>query len=166
MLTRLYSFVAIILAAGLLFTSKVIQLPGSQDVTTFIGPRTWPLAVLIMMLVLAVGMVLLLWAKGPGQFTGLSGEADTARPEAASDEAVTRDDAGGHRWRHLVIFGLAIAYTVLMAQLGYLIATALFAALCTVSLGERRPLHILLNTLIAMLIVSVVFNRLLSIPLP
>lgn len=53
-----------------------------------------------------------------------------------------------------------------MSFTGYLPATAVFAAVVTVILGERRPLRVGITTLIAMALVAVLFDRLLGIPLP
>lgn len=164
MTTRLYTFAAVTFLAGLFFLWRALQLPGSHEVSTLVGPRTWPMGVLILMLGLVGAMVGLLRAKGPAQFTEETGADDPATDTA--DAAVKRDTVAGAGWRHLVVLGLTIGYTVVMTVTGYLIATALFAAATTVVLGERRPLRIGLNTLIAVLIVSVVFDRLLNIPLP
>jgi len=162
--TRLYIFVAASFLSGVAFLWQAAQFPPSHEVSTLVGPRTWPLGVLVLMLLLVVMMGLLLWTKGPEAFTGVDSETVDAGPEA--DIAVARDEAPGARWRHLVILGLTLGYTLVMTLTGYLVATALFAALATVTLGERRPLRIALNTAIAAAIVALVFDRLLNIPLP
>ncbi|WP_353476605.1 tripartite tricarboxylate transporter TctB family protein (plasmid) [Salipiger sp. H15] len=166
MTTRLYTFAAVAFLAGLYFLWQAAQFPGSHEVSTLVGPRTWPLGVLVLMLALVAAMAVLLWAKGPGQFTGEAEAEVPDLPEGEPDAAVRRDAAPGGNWRHLVVLGLTLGYTLLMSVTGYLVATALFAAATTVVLGERRPLRIGLNTIIAVLIVSVVFDRLLNIPLP
>ncbi|WP_343504876.1 tripartite tricarboxylate transporter TctB family protein [Alloyangia pacifica] len=166
MTTRLYTFTAVAFLAGLYFLRHALQFPGSHEVSTLVGPRTWPLGVLVLMLALVVAMAGLLWARGPGQFTGETDEELADLPQDAPDETVVRDKVTGQRWRHLVILGLTLGYTLVMSLTGYLIATGLFAFSATVVLGERRPLRIVLNTAVAVLIVSVVFDRLLNIPLP
>ncbi|MCT4373343.1 tripartite tricarboxylate transporter TctB family protein [Yangia mangrovi] len=166
MTTRLYTFTAVAFLAGLYFLWHALQFPGSHEVSTLVGPRTWPLGVLVLMLALIAAMAVMLWVGGPEQFTGEPEDKIADPSQETPDAAVVRDKVTGQRWRHLVILGLTLGYTLVMSLTGYLIATALFAAGATVVLGERRPLRILLNTAIAALIVSVVFDRLLHIPLP
>lgn len=166
MTTRLYTFTAVAFLAGLYFLRHALQFPSSHEVSTLVGPRTWPLGVLVLMLALVVAMAGLLRARGPGQFTGETDEELADLPQDAPDEAVVRDKVTGQRWRHLVILGLTLGYTLVMSLTGYLIATGLFAFGATMVLGERRPLRIVLNTAVAVLIVSEVFDRLLNIPLP
>ncbi|MBY6006149.1 tripartite tricarboxylate transporter TctB family protein [Salipiger bermudensis] len=163
MTIRLSIFVAVTFLAGLGFLWQAAQFPASHEVSTLIGPRTWPFGVLVLMLGLLAVMALLLWTKGPEPFTG---SQDASSPASEPDAAVQRDHLAGGRWRHLIILGLTLGYTLTMTLTGYLVATALFAALATVVLGERRPLRVGLNTAIAVAIVALVFDRLLNIPLP
>ncbi len=167
MTARLYAFAAITALAGLSLLWLALQLPGSAEVTTLVGPRTWPLVILILMLALLALMVALLALRGPDQFVG----SDETPPEAAAavtpeDAAVAHDKAPATGLRYLGVLAATIAYTVAMSFTGYLPATAAFAAVVTVILGERRPLRVALTTLIAVLLVAVLFDRLLSIPLP
>ena len=167
MTARLYIFVAAAFLAGIGFLWQAAQFPPSHEVSTLVGPRTWPFGVLVLMLGLVVLMALLLWTRGPAQFTGAEADAvSTDQPEEQPDEAVVRDAPTGARWRHLVILGLTLGYTFVMTLTGYLVATALFTAFATLTLGERRPLRVALNTAIAVAIVALVFDRLLNIPLP
>lgn len=168
MTARLYTFAIGTAAIGLYLLWQALQLPGSEEVTTFIGPRTWPVAILSLMLALVAVMVLMLVLKAPGYFTDdetpteLPGDATTV--PVADEPAVAVEPA--HLWRYAIVLGLTIAYTVVMAYTGYAIATAVFTAAVTVVLGERRPLRILLTTVGAVVLVAIVFDRLLNIPLP
>ncbi|WOI58318.1 tripartite tricarboxylate transporter TctB family protein [Palleronia sp. LCG004] len=161
MSTRLSIFVIVTFFVGLGFLWQAAQFPASHEVSTLVGPRTWPFGVLVLLLGLVVVMALLLWTRGAEQFTGPD-EVSGSEPDAA----VQRDHLSGRRWPHLMIFGLALGYSLIMALTGYLLATAIFAATATVVLGERRPLRVVLNTVIAVAIVALVFDRLLNIPLP
>ncbi|SES36450.1 Tripartite tricarboxylate transporter TctB family protein [Tranquillimonas rosea] len=164
MTARLYSFVAATALAGSLFLWLALQLPGGEEVTTLIGPRTWPLLILVILLALVVVMVVLLAARGPEQFVGTD-EPDAPQDEVV-DEAVQRDDASGFTFRHLGVLAATVAYSVAMEYTGYLVATAIFAAVATMILGERKPLRIVLTTGVAVALVAVVFDQLLNIPLP
>lgn len=168
MSARLYTFAAAAAVAGLLFLWLALQLPGGAEVTTLIGPRTWPLLILSIMLALVVVMVAVLAFRGPASFED-EDESDTVPDDPtanATDEAVVRTHKDGRTFRHVGLLAVTVAYTVLMGIVGYVIATALFAAAATATLGERRPLRILLTTAIAVVVVAVVFDRLLNIPLP
>ena len=173
MTARLYVFAIISGLTGLVLLCLTLQLPGGAQVSTLIGPRTWPLGILVAMLSLIVLMLTLLALRGPAQFanadeTDYAVVSDAPHPMQAKvvDKAVTRDHPGGYIWRHVSIFAATIAYTIGMVFTGYLLATAVFAAVVTLILGERRPLRILLTTTIAVLLVAVVFDRALNIPLP
>lgn len=160
MTARLYAFAISTAVIGLYFLWQALPLPGGAEVTTLIGPRTWPLAILILMLGLVAVMFLLLARKGASYF----GTSEV--PEDAVTGEIDTSVATVHPWRHVGVLGLTIAYTVAMEFTGYLIATAVFAVAVNVVLGERRPLHILMTTAAAIVLVALVFDRLLSIPLP
>lgn len=164
MTARLYTFASLTAAAGLVLLWLSLQLPGGAEVTTLIGPRTWPLGIILAMLALVALMLVLLALRGPAQF--IEREDEDAAAADMVDGAVTRDDSGGFAYRHIAVLAATIAYTVAMAYTGYLLATAVFAAIATVLLGERKPLRILLTTGTAVALVAVVFDRLLNIPLP
>ena len=163
MTARLYTFAGLTALAGLAFLWLALRLPGGEAVTTLIGPRTWPLAILVTLMALVTLLVVLLALRGPAQFAG--GD-DAAPEEEITDDAVTRDHVHGASWRHLAVLAMAVAYTVSMEWTGYLLSTAFFAAVVTVLLGERRPLRLMMTTGGAVLMVAVVFDRLLNIPLP
>ncbi|TNF21286.1 MAG: tripartite tricarboxylate transporter TctB family protein [Rhodobacteraceae bacterium] len=165
MTARFYSFAAAVGLAGAVFLWLALQLPGGEAVTTLIGPRTWPLLIVVAMLALVALFVILLALRGPAQFAGADDDHMSAE-EIAADAAVIREDAGGSGWRHLAVLAVTVAYTVAMDVTGYLLATAVFAAIVNVILGERRPLRIAICTVAAVLIVAVVFDHLLNIPLP
>lgn len=164
MTIRLYIFVAVTFLAGLGFLWQAAQFPASHEVTTLVGPRTWPFGVLVLMLGLLAIMTAILLSKGAAPFAGADDTPEL--PEDAPDEAILRDEVTGRGWRHMVILGLTVGYTLIMTQTGYLIATVLFALLATLVLGERRPLRVVINTAITTAIVALVFDRLLNIPLP
>lgn len=163
MTARLYAFAAITAITGLGLLWLALQLPGSAEVTTLVGPRTWPLTALLLMLALVALMVFLLATRGPAQFSPEGEEAVDIGPE---DDAVERDEASAPGLRYLGVLAATVAYTVGMSFTGHLVATAVFTALVTVILGERRPLRVAVTTLIAVLVVAVMFDRLLGIPLP
>ncbi|MBR9862877.1 MAG: tripartite tricarboxylate transporter TctB family protein [Rhodobacteraceae bacterium] len=164
MSARLYSFILVTAFSGVVLLWLALQLPGGASVTTLIGPRTWPLFVILAMLAfLALAFVLLI-LRGPDHF--VTKDEELPPEEAVPDDAVLREDASGYRWRFLAVLAVTVAYTVAMEFTGYLAATAVFAAIVNAILGERRPLRILLTTVAAVLMVALVFDRLLHIPLP
>lgn len=152
MTARLCAFAISTAVIGLYFLWRAIQLPGGAEVTTLIGPRTWPLAILILMLGLVAVMFLLLALKGSSFF--------------GTEDASVDEVQAVHPWRHIGVLGLTIGYIAAMEFTGYLAATAVFAAAINILLGERRPLRVFLTTAAAVVLVALVFDRLLSIPLP
>ncbi len=164
MSARLYSFILVTAFSGVVLLWLALQLPGGASVTTLIGPRTWPLAVILAMLAFVVLAFVLLILRGPDHF--ITKDDDLPPEETVPDEAVVREDASSYRWRYIAVLAVTVAYTVAMEFTGYLAATAVFAAIVNVILGERRPLRILFTTVAAVLMVALVFDRLLHIPLP
>lgn len=170
MTARLYTFVAVTGIAGLYFLWRALQLPGGEQVTTLIGPRTWPVAVLMLMLGLLVLLALLLAVRALDQSAAKAGEHPASQgvfsevAEGVSDPAIRRDDK--HAWRFVGVMVVTILYTMAMKFTGYLVATAIFAAAIALLLGERRPHYILATVVAAVLLITVVFDRLLNIPLP
>lgn len=176
MTARLYTFAIGLAAISGYFLWLALQLPGSEKVTTLIGPRTWPLGILIFLLGLIAMMLLLLVRKGAEYFTqdddsedvsALPSNAETVSPaKVAPDTSAPSPTATIHPWRHIAVLALVVAYTVAMEFTGYLVATPIFVAAASVVLGERKPLRILTTTIAAVVLVAVVFDRLLDIPLP
>jgi len=165
MSARLYSFVFFAVLTGAVFLWFALQLPSGESVTTLIGPRTWPLAIVLAMLTFLALTFVLLVLRGPAQFIALDDD-DVPPEDIAKDEAVLREDNNGYGWRYLAVFIVIIAYTIAMEFTGKLISTTIFAAVVTVILGERRPLRVLMTTGVAILVVEILFDRLLNIPLP
>ncbi|WP_099825441.1 tripartite tricarboxylate transporter TctB family protein [Oceaniglobus indicus] len=164
MTARLYAFATATAVIGLYLLWQAIQLPGGAEVTTLIGPRTWPLGILIIMLALVAVMFVLLFARGAHFF--VPGEMSEADADTGTGTDMAADGPVVHPWRHIIVLALTIAYTVAMQFTGYLLATAVFAIAVNIVLGERRPLRIGLTTVAATALVALGFDRLLSIPLP
>lgn len=142
------------------------QLPSSAEVSTLIGPRTWPLLVLVAMLVLAVMLVISTSAESRRAKDG--GTTEEVSPEkfdsGDADEVAT--DGIFARNRHWVLLVLVVLYTVSMNLVGFLCSTIAFSFLCSLTLGAKRKMTIGMTTLAGTALVLVVFDTLLNIPLP
>ncbi|MBZ9559912.1 MULTISPECIES: tripartite tricarboxylate transporter TctB family protein [unclassified Modicisalibacter] len=165
MTRKLYAFIVCVVLGGAFFLTLTWQLPSSEEVSTLIGPRTWPLLVLGAMLVFA--LMLAIETRIESRKTK---DTDATMTEEADGEVAEVDEpvAGGIfvRNRHWVLLGLVVLYTVSMGVVGFLWATIAFSLLCSLTLGATRKLTIVMTTLAGAILVQVVFDTLLNIPLP
>ena len=166
-------FIATVLIAGGFFMTQTLQLPGSDEVSTFIGPRLWPLMVLAILLIMTLLLFIrTLLTTRRGAMPEDHASSDIQAPiEETLDQENTGDSkenamSQASAWRHWLLLGLIIAWTVAMAYIGFLAATAIFTAAAAWLLGNRRPLPLALTTLAGVFMVSIVFDYLLNIPLP
>ncbi|MGQ7247724.1 tripartite tricarboxylate transporter TctB family protein [Halomonas sp. V046] len=173
----LFAIAILLLALGALVPT--LQFPSSEDVSTFIGPRLWPL----MLLIILLGLGGLLLATNLRQARRDTADAAPARqdtvdadlpPSPAPDTdrgAATVADAnaepsGWAATRHWWLMAITLAYTLLMPVTGYLIATLAFALVATWLLGARHWGAIVITLAVAGLMIQGVFAYLLGIPLP
>ncbi|WP_136069302.1 tripartite tricarboxylate transporter TctB family protein [Modicisalibacter radicis] len=157
----LYVFIGCVMVTAGFFLALTWQLPGSDEVSTLIGPRLWPLMVLVLMLVFSVLLLIQTRRKA---------SEDVDAESAPSTSNTAAEQPGRWRaleaYRHWLLLALVIAYTVGMEAIGFLPATVFFTLLATWVLGARQLRSIVLTTFAGALMVAVVFDALLNIPLP
>ncbi len=158
-------FAVAILLLALVTLVPTLQLPSAEEVSTFIGPRLWPLSLVIALL--ALGSTLLIITLKSAR-RGLPEQTSEHSPTA--DEEVTysppRQRLSLSATRHWWLMGGTLAYTLLMQVTGYFFATVVFTLACTVLLGARHWAVILTTVIIAAVLIQGVFVSLLGIPLP
>ncbi|MBN8413602.1 MULTISPECIES: tripartite tricarboxylate transporter TctB family protein [Halomonas] len=180
--TKFTVFAVLLLVLAGITLVPTLNFPSSEDVSTFIGPRLWPLSLLLLLIVLSATLLVStrLAQKKEAQ-QGLSRESD---PESATDVPnATADDPlvaptelntpaasstsgviAAHR--HWWVMGATVAYTLLMPVTGFLLATVMFTLACTLLLGARHWAALLATVVIAAVLIQGVFSTLLGIPLP
>ncbi|UYF99602.1 tripartite tricarboxylate transporter TctB family protein [Halomonas sp. GD1P12] len=137
-----------------------LQFPSSAQVSTFIGPRVWPLTLLIILFVLGIALLALTWR-----------DRDRARARANVDieEKCPSDNSGAFsigRTRHWWFIAAAVGYTLLMQVAGFLIASVVFTLAGTLLLGARSWITIAITLVVAVVLMQGVFVSLLGIPMP
>ena len=109
---------------------------------------------------------------GPGAFPFVLGLIIAACGLALCVRAVSaaRSDENGLRPARWLVLAAAllllIAYTHSLAWLGFVLATALFVAVCLTLLGERRLVRLALTGIVASLMIFVIFGLGLGVDLP
>jgi putative tricarboxylic transport membrane protein len=146
-----YVVCAVMLAVGAFLIYDAVSLPGGYAKVDPVGPRLFPIAIGIGLLVMAVVLAVAIPR-------GLRGEADAGEdidPNMPSD------------WRTVgLLIGMFILLIVLVVPLGWAIAGALFFAGCATVLGSK---HYIRNIVIgAVLAVGTFYGFYsgLGIPLP
>ncbi|MCP1313926.1 MULTISPECIES: tripartite tricarboxylate transporter TctB family protein [unclassified Halomonas] len=130
-----------------------LQFPSSAQVSTFIGPRVWPLTLIVVLLVLGVVLLALTWR-------------DRARAPASDEPAPQRPALVAGRFRHWWFIAAAVGYTLLMQSVGFLVASLVFTLLGTLLLGARSWVTIVITLIVAAALMQGVFVTLLGIPMP
>ncbi|OBX36235.1 tripartite tricarboxylate transporter TctB family protein [Halomonas elongata] len=136
-----------------------LQLPSAEEVSTFIGPRLWPLSLLIALLALGGGLLVTTWRN-----TRQGSAEDASHPTENEIPPARRLSLAATR--HWWLMAATLAYTLLMQTIGFLPATIAFTLLCTWLLGARHWGAILATVAIAVVLIQGVFALLLGIPLP
>ena len=109
---------------------------------------------------------------GPAAFPFVLGLVIAACGAALSVMAVRDAGSAGEtlpRARWLVLgaaLALLLVYTHSLARIGFLVATALFIAVCLALLGERGLVRLAVAGIVASLAIFVIFGMLLGVDLP
>ncbi|WP_043529699.1 tripartite tricarboxylate transporter TctB family protein [Litchfieldella xinjiangensis] len=161
MQAKVMTFSAAIILLAIVALIPTLQLPSAEEVSTFIGPRFWPLCLLIALLGLSSFLLLTTWRSRHQKIDeGEETSSDEANGKAGT---ATRTLAATRHW--WLMLG-TVAYTMLMQGIGFLLATVVFALFCTVLLGARHWGAILATVVVAVVLIQGVFSYLLGIPLP
>lgn len=158
----LFAIVVMVVAAAALIPT--LQLPGSEEVSTLVGPRLWPLSLVVALM--AFGAFLLVDTRKQARK-----EVDSSMPRESNDKPIELAQAAGNRWsiaanRHWYLIAMTVIYTLLMQTLGFLPSTVAFALAMSWLLGARHWGLILATVAIAVVLIQGVFVFLLGIPLP
>lgn len=161
MQAKVMTFSAAIILLAIVALIPTLQLPSAEEVSTFIGPRFWPLCLLVALLVLGSFLLLTTWRS---RYKKIDEEEESPSEEVdgKADTLVHSLAATRHWW---LMLG-TVAYTVLMQGIGFLLATIVFTFFCTVLLGARHWGAILATVVVAVVLIKGVFSYLLGIPLP
>jgi putative tricarboxylic transport membrane protein len=110
-----------------------------------IGPAAFPFVLGLIIAVCGVALC--------ARVLSAAGSADEKLPRA--------------RWLVLVAaLALLVVYTHGLASIGFLVATALFIAVCLALLGERRLGRLAMASVVGSLVIFVVFGLVLGVDLP
>ncbi|WP_447530122.1 MULTISPECIES: tripartite tricarboxylate transporter TctB family protein [unclassified Vreelandella] len=130
-----------------------LQFPSSAQVSTFIGPRVWPLTLLAVLCVLGLVLLVLTWR-------------DPTRGVTDDEPPTHRFSFSLGRTRHWWFMAAAAGYTLLMQSVGFLIASLVFTLVGTLLLGARSWVTITITLVVAAALMQGVFVSLLGIPMP
>lgn len=191
--TKLTVFAVLLLVLAAVTLVPTLDFPSSEDVSTFIGPRLWPLSLLLLLIVLSATLLVstrmsqakerasdaeakAAMAKDPATDPGQQADAgqDSATDSATDNVTDSTTEAAGVALapgflaanRHWWLMGTTVAYTLLMPAIGFLLATVIFTLACTLLLGARHWAALLATVVIAVALIQGVFSTLLGIPLP
>ncbi|MCE8030044.1 MULTISPECIES: tripartite tricarboxylate transporter TctB family protein [Halomonadaceae] len=176
MQARIYIFAVAVILLALASLPLTLQFPSSAQVSTFIGPRVWPLLLTVLLLLFGGALLVMTWRDGrrraqqplqdgivqhaisPDDLPTGASESDTGEaPARTLSLAATR-----HWW----LMAATVGYTLLMSIIGFVAASAIFTLLCTLLLGARSWLVIVITVVVAVVLMQGVFVTLLGIPLP
>jgi len=137
MADRLLSGVLVIVSAGLIYLALGYN---PAFLNEPIGPRAYPIAVLVLIIMLSTAVFL--------------------TPKAAAD-----GDSGGHTLKIALASLAMLAYAYFFEQVGYLVMTALFA-LAIGKLTEGRTMPTLAAGAVMSVLTYLLFAKLLQVSLP
>lgn len=159
---RIYLFAFAVVLLALVSLVPTLQFPSSAEVSTFIGPRVWPLTLVLALLGLGSALLLITWRDAR------RGTVYNDEPEAKT--LLQNDSVASQRFtlastRHWWLMAATLIYTWLIGIVGFVIASITFTLVATWLLGARSWRTMLLTVLIATLLMQGVFVMLLGIPL-
>ncbi|MCG7600131.1 tripartite tricarboxylate transporter TctB family protein [Halomonas sp. McH1-25] len=156
------TFAAAIVLLAIVALIPTLKFPSAEEVSTFIGPRLWPLCLLVALLVLGSFLLATTWRSSRSEAVN-NREESTSDPTNSEASTSTRSRTATHHW--WLMLG-TVAYTLLMQATGFLLATVVFTLFCTLLLGARHWGTILATVAVAAVLIQGVFSYLLGIPLP
>lgn len=166
MLTRLrrtLPYVIVLAVTGVLFVFAnriTFVAPGGR-----IGPDVWPKAILALaMLTCAFQIVKTFFFDEAGE--QVPGVLESIIEEAPPDEVT--ETAPEARYPHLIVGGIAltVAYVLLIERLGFFLCTFAYLAAFAWIGRYRRPLVVLVSSLIGSLLFMFVFMKVVYVSLP
>lgn len=162
MYARISLFALAVVLLALVSLVPTLQFPSSAEVSTFIGPRVWPLTLLIALLGLGSALLLITWRDARRGIT-YEDEPDAVSVPQNAPAATQRFTLASTR--HWWLIAATIIYTWLISIVGFLIASIAFTLVGTLLLGARSWRTILITVVVATLLMQGVFVMLLGIPL-
>ncbi|KAA0011979.1 tripartite tricarboxylate transporter TctB family protein [Billgrantia pellis] len=160
MQVRIYLFALAIILLALVSLVPTLQFPSSAQVSTFIGPRVWPLSLIVMLFLLGCALLAMTWRDSR---RSAHDKSDSGQEGGSTASAQKRSFASTRHWW---LMAATVGYTVLMQAVGFLAASVMFTLLCTLLLGARSWLAIAITVTVAVALMQGVFVILLGIPLP
>ena len=175
---RIYLFATAIIVLALASLPATLQFPSSAQVSTFIGPRVWPLTLIVMLLLFGGALLVMTWRDGQRRaqrslqgITPMDGMSqadseDESRGRVMQEEYPPARMLSLAATRHWWLMAATVGYTLLMQVIGFVAASVLFTLVCTLLLGARRWWVIAITVAVAVVLMQGVFVILLGIPLP
>lgn len=159
MYARIYVFALAVVLLGLVSLVPTLQFPSSAEVSTFIGPRVWPLTLLIALIGLG-GLLLLITSLDAKRGKRYDDEEVVTDAQVATTQRITLVST-----RHWWLIACTFIYTWLIGVVGFLLASIVFTFVCTLLLGAYSWRTVLITVVIAAALMQGVFVMLLGIPL-
>lgn len=162
--TKLTIFAVVVMVVAAAALIPTLLLPGSEEVSTLVGPRLWPLSLVIALMAFAAFLLV-------DTRKQVRREADSSTPCESTNKPSESGQTTVNRWsiaanRHWYLIAMTVVYTLLMQALGFLPSTVIFALAMSGLLGARHWGLALATVAIAVVLIQGVFVLLLDIPLP
>lgn len=123
------------------------------------GPSAWPRGVIVLMVLAALGNLYFHWKNGDSLQEGRIGLT-------RDDETLNAERDWGANLRIGLILLVPFLFAASLKTIGFYCATPLFIVAVIVLMGERRPVAILINTVLIYVILIFFFLVLLNANLP
>ncbi|GEM_PF-317885 len=144
-------------AFSILFYIGTISFP---DMSIGINPRAYPMVIIVAFFALSVLLVI----QGAVKMQREKAEALTAgKAPVVRAKTLPR---GKTAWYLVILAAAMLAYALSMEDLGYIIVTPPLAALAMWFFGERKPLKIILVSVLISIILYWIFRSAFRVPLP
>jgi len=144
-------------AFSLLFYIGTLPFP---EMSIGINPRAYPMVIIVA----SLGLSVLLIVEG-----SLKMRQQRLQTRAASGKAVASAKTlprGKTAWYLVILTAAMLAYALAMEDLGYIIVTPPLAAMTMWFFGERKPVKILLISILISVVLYWIFRSLFRVPLP
>jgi hypothetical protein len=141
---------AVLLAMGAVALIATFAIPSARYGWSITGPRFAPLLASIALILLALAFLLRTWW----------------RPDRAWAEHVHAELSATHWPTPGLVLALLIAYVLLLAPLGYALATTIFVWLAAWLLGSDKPVRDVTVGLALGVVAGIVFGEWLNVQLP
>lgn len=161
-------FIIVIYIFSIIFLFLTLGLPSSNEVSTMSGPATWPLILLIFILVLNT-MALLSTIFERNKVHDAQQKEDKVIPNEVLtivEEVKNEGEEELNKKKQFFLILITGFFILAINLIGFIISTAIFFVVCSYTFGMRNKWGLIFISILASVLIHGLFEKVLNVPIP